>query len=336
MQARDPEAWRRLIAIYTPLIYGWCRQCGLQAEDAADIGQEVFSAVAGNREGFCGEGPNASFRGWLWTITRNNVDGEDVGELLKRVKRLRISAACKLVRQAALGLQYAHEHGLVHRDIKPSNLMVTRQGQVKILDLGLALLGADQPASGELTSLGQVMGTADYMAPEQASDSHSVDFRADIYSLGCTLYKLLIGRAPFSGPQFKTHAEKLVGHLKETPPPVQRLRTDVPAELALVIERMMAKSPADRFATMAEVAAALAPFAAERERPRTTAPSSAGDAVAAAPPQDGTGPLDSPAVAPADAAGSAIVVKTAEKGLVLEACRMDPRRPPPPPPPLDP
>ncbi len=73
VKARDPEAWRRLIALYTPLIYGWCRQCGLQAEDAADIGQEVFSAVAGNRQGFCREGPDASFRGWLWTITRNKV-----------------------------------------------------------------------------------------------------------------------------------------------------------------------------------------------------------------------------------------------------------------------
>ena len=114
---------------------------------------------------------------------------------------------------------------------------------VKILDLGLALFGTDQPASGELTSPGSAMGTADYMAPEQVSDAHSVDIRADIYSLGCTLYKLLTGRAPFSGPQYKTHAEKLVGHLKETPPPVRDLRADVPAELAAVIERMMAKLP---------------------------------------------------------------------------------------------
>ena len=190
------------------------------------------------------------------------VDGQDLTHVLKCIKPLRIPDACELIRQAAVGLQYAHEHGLVHRDIKPSNLMLTRQGEVKILDLGLALLNMDQPRGGELTSSGQPMGTADYIAPEQVSDAHSVDIRADIYSLGCTLYKLLAGNSPFSGPQYKTHAEKLVGHLKETPTPVQQLRTDVSAELAAVIERMMAKSPADRFATPVEVAAAMAPFAA--------------------------------------------------------------------------
>ena len=201
------------------------------------------------------------------------VDGEDLAQVRQRVKTLRIPDACEVVRQVALGLQYAHEHGLVHRDIKPSNLMLTSlpshtgrgaggEGIVKILDLGLALLGANPPADGELTAAGSAVGTADYIAPEQVSDAHSVDIRADIYSLGCTLYKLLTGRAPFIGPQYKTQAEKLVGHLKETPPPVQRLRSDVPAGLAAVIERMMAKSPDDRFATPVEVAAAVAPFAA--------------------------------------------------------------------------
>ena len=190
------------------------------------------------------------------------VDGQDLTHVLKCIKPLRIPDACELIRQAAVGLQYAHEHGLVHRDIKPSNLMLTRQGEVKILDLGLALLNMDQQRGGELTSSGQPMGTADYIAPEQVSDAHSVDIRADIYSLGCTLYKLLTGHSPFSAPQYKTHAEKLVGHLKEIPPPVQQLRTDVSAELAAVIARMMAKSPANRFATPVEVAAAMAPFAA--------------------------------------------------------------------------
>ena len=125
------------------------------------------------------------------------AEGLDLGEVLCRLGRLGVADACELIQQAALGLQYAHEHGLVHRDIKPSNLMLTIlpspsgreargdgarcDGIVKILDLGLARLGTEQPGSGELTSEGQAMGTADYMAPEQAFDSHTVDIRADIY-----------------------------------------------------------------------------------------------------------------------------------------------------------
>ena len=126
------------------------------------------------------------------------VDGIDLSEVVRRCGPLRVPEACELIRQAASGLQYIHEHGCVHRDIKPSNLMLTPAGQVKVLDLGLALLLSEQPAGGELTGSGQAMGTADYMAPEQILDSHGVDIRADIYSLGCTLYKLLVGRAPFS------------------------------------------------------------------------------------------------------------------------------------------
>jgi serine/threonine protein kinase len=155
------------------------------------------------------------------------VDGIDLAKLLKNAGPLKVADACELVRQAALGLQYAHEHGWVHRDIKPSNLMLSRQGCVKILDLGLALLKSESspmvsgtghhaclvdvpttvpnsvlPAPGpeplDLTATGQTMGTADYVAPEQAQDSHNVDIRADIYSLGCTLYHLLAGRAPYT------------------------------------------------------------------------------------------------------------------------------------------
>ncbi len=264
------------------------------------------------------------------------VDGKDLGELLKRVKSLRICDACELVRQAALGLQYAHEQGLVHCDIKPSNLMLTGQGQVKILDFGLALLGDDQPRGGELTSSGQVMGTADYIAPEQVSDAHTVDIRADIYSLGCTLYRLLTGQAPFSGAQYKTHAEKLVGHLKESPSPVQRLRTDVPAELALVLERMMAKKPADRFATPAEAAAALAPFAAgcDLVRISSAASATAGDTAAMESVLDATGSLASSgspvsaAVTGAVPGGSVIEVKTPERAPAPMAGLGDPRTPP--------
>ena len=127
------------------------------------------------------------------------VDGLDLAKITKAVAPIGIADACELVRQTAVGLQYIHENGLVHRDIKPSNLMLTRQGQVKILDLGLALLDPHQTTGKELTSNGLAMGTPDYIAPEQAGDSHRVDIRADIYSLGCTFYHLLAGRARSAG-----------------------------------------------------------------------------------------------------------------------------------------
>ena len=141
-------------------------------------------------------------------------------------------------------------------------------GQVKILDLGLARLGAEQPSSGELTSEGQAMGTADYMAPEQAFDSHTVDIRADIYSLGCTLYKLLTGHAPFSGPDYGKPMQKMLAHAEKPVPPLRPTRPDVPKGLVKVLDRMLAKRPDDRFATPAKVAAAIAPFAAGADLPQ--------------------------------------------------------------------
>jgi len=196
------------------------------------------------------------------------VDGCDLGDLVRRHGRLGIADACELIRQAALGLQCAHENGLVHRDIKPSNLMLTRQGHVKILDLGLALLRADESIGREMTGEGQMMGTADYIAPEQATDAHSVDIRADIYSLGCTLYKLLTGQVPFADAPHTKPLEVVLAHLQKPVPSVRCLRPDLPQELASIIERMTAKAPAGRFATPAEVATAVAPFAAGHDLTR--------------------------------------------------------------------
>ncbi|WP_254508695.1 serine/threonine protein kinase [Anatilimnocola floriformis] len=189
------------------------------------------------------------------------VAGSDVNQIVKQHGPLPIAAACEIVRQAALGLAEAHRHGLVHRDVKPSNLMLTSKGQVKVLDLGLALL-ADQLQPQDLTTSGQMMGTIDYMAPEQGGDSHRVDARADIYSLGATLYKLLTGDAPFSGPQHDTLMRKFVALSSEKPAPVRTKRPEVPAVLAAIVERMLAKDPAARPATADEVAAALSPFIA--------------------------------------------------------------------------
>ncbi len=212
------------------------------------------------------------------------LQGLDLSELSKRAGNLRVSDACELIRQAAVGLQYAHQAGMVHRDIKPSNLMLilanggrepsglpTNQpaqagrspsAVVKILDLGLALVCNDEANGVEVTGTGQAMGTADYMAPEQAHDSHGVDIRADIYALGCTLYKLLAGQAPFSGPKYPSHNAKLIAHAHDPIPPITEHRNDLPAELTAVLDKMLAKKADDRYAAPGEVAVALVPFAA--------------------------------------------------------------------------
>jgi tRNA A-37 threonylcarbamoyl transferase component Bud32 len=185
------------------------------------------------------------------------VVGRDLARVVKEQGALPLAATCDYVRQAALGLQHAHERGLVHRDIKPANLLLTERGVVKILDMGLAHLrgsGADE-GSSTLTEEGMVMGTLDYIAPEQAADSRSVDIRADLYSLGCTFYHLLAGRVPF--PPCNP-AEKLFKHRYEEPAPLQQWRADVPPSVAAVISRLMAKLPAARYQTPAELAAVLA------------------------------------------------------------------------------
>src|SRR5262249_7044726 len=140
------------------------------------------------------------------------VEGVDLRTLLARDGPLPVARACEATRQAALGLQHAHLRGLVHRDIKPANLLLSREGVVKILDLGLARLAAPElgePRAGRLTRTGEVMGTPDYLAPEQIHEFHRVDIRADIYGLGCTLYHLLAGASPFAG---RSLAEKLLVH----------------------------------------------------------------------------------------------------------------------------
>ncbi len=185
------------------------------------------------------------------------AEGQDLAHFVERNGPLPIPQACDCVRQAALGLQHAFEKGMVHRDIKPHNLLLTRQGVVKIMDLGLASLGeaARDETASTLTAEGVVMGTMDYIAPEQVEDSHGVDIRADLYSLGCTFYFLLTGRVPFPGGK---PLEKLYKHRHEQPRPVEQLRPDVPTEVGTVVSKLMAKRPEDRFRTPAEVAAVLA------------------------------------------------------------------------------
>ncbi len=189
------------------------------------------------------------------------VEGTDLARLVDRRGPLPIGEACEYVRQAALGLQHAFEDGMVHRDIKPQNLMRTTRGQVKILDFGLARFASEVGSHAGMTADGMILGSADYIAPEQIDDPHAADIRADVYSLGCTLYFLLAGFPPFPD---RSLIQKLMAHSKRTPRPLPELRADVPPALAQVVERMMAKDPARRFQTPDEAVQALAPFADTR------------------------------------------------------------------------
>ena len=186
------------------------------------------------------------------------VDGVSLQELVKRSGPLDPIRAAHYMHQAALGLEHAHEAGLVHRDVKPANLLVDRAGVVKILDLGLARFFKDTKESvTQKYDNNVVLGTADYLAPEQAVDSHNVDIRCDIYSLGITFYFLLSGRSPF---QEGSVAEKLIWHQVRRPTPIRELRPETPPGLAEVLDKMIAKEPAHRYQTPAELAEALAPW----------------------------------------------------------------------------
>jgi serine/threonine protein kinase/WD40 repeat protein len=206
------------------------------------------------------------------------VEGINLTQLVHKRGALPAPMASDFIRQAALGLQHAHEKGLVHRDIKPSNLVVTRArgpsppaeakgggepspyGLIKLLDLGLALI--QSPDGGHdktrLTQLGKVIGTTDFLAPEQARNSHGVDIRADLYALGCTLYYLLTAKVPF--PEGAA-MEKLLKHQLDEPEPIEKLRPEVPPGLIEVVRKLMAKKAQDRYQTPADVAAALEPYA---------------------------------------------------------------------------
>ena len=188
------------------------------------------------------------------------VEGLDLAKLVKARGPLPVANACYYVHQAALGLQHAHEHGMVHRDIKPGNLMLAPQGYravVKVLDFGLAKVSREVPADGTLTYEGQMLGTPDFIAPEQSVDARNADIRADIYSLGCTLYYLLTGRPPFQGTSLY---DVLQAHHSREALPLNLARPEVPVELAALVGKMMAKEPERRFQEPKEVAQALTPF----------------------------------------------------------------------------
>jgi WD40 repeat protein/tRNA A-37 threonylcarbamoyl transferase component Bud32 len=199
------------------------------------------------------------------------IPGTDLARVVSERGPLPLAKACEYVRQAALGLQHAYEHGMVHRDIKPHNLMLTPDGKVKILDFGLARLASavesqaaytlPNQTNASLTATGSVLGTVDYMAPEQVRDAHAADIRADIYSLGCTLYYLLTSQLPFpTGDAL----QKMNAHVEQEPRPLGELRPDLPKSFLPIVAKMMHKLPSQRYQTPGEVAAALASFAASQ------------------------------------------------------------------------
>ena len=181
-------------------------------------------------------------------LVMDYVEGRDLDRVVRERGPMQVAQAIDCLIQAARGLEAAHAQGIVHRDIKPGNLMLDSAGTVRVLDLGLArIVDAANPfnktAAGRLTESGMYMGTIDYMAPEQAEDSHRVDHRADIYSLGCTFYYLLTGREPFPG---ETVLKRMIAHMDARPRPCERRRPGVSPALETAYQRMMAKRPEDR------------------------------------------------------------------------------------------
>jgi serine/threonine-protein kinase len=217
--------------------------------------------------------------GALHYLAMELVEGMDLERFAREVGPLPVDQACDYVRQAAQGLQHAHQMGLVHRDIKPANLFLLHpplptppghparrpaESVVKVIDWGLARCVAEQgagavAAAGLDAEKGRLIGTADYIAPEQAHDARLVDIRADVYSLGCSLYFLLAGQPPFQGSSLM---QKLMQHREAEPPSVRHVRPDVPADLDALIQRMMAKRPEDRFPIPLMVVAPLRRFTA--------------------------------------------------------------------------
>jgi serine/threonine protein kinase len=194
----------------------------------------------------------------LHFLVMEYVDGSSLEDIVQKYGPMDAHRATEYIRQAAVGLQHLHQAGLIHRDIKPANILLERRGTIKILDLGLARFFQDhQDLLTQQYDPRAILGTADYVSPEQAFHGQAVDTRTDVYSLGATFYLLLAGRAPFAG---KTVAEKLLCHLTKEAVPLRTLRPEIPEGLAAVIEKMMAKDRDQRYQDAAAIVSALTPW----------------------------------------------------------------------------
>ena len=191
----------------------------------------------------------------VWYLVMEYVEGRDLSVLVKERGPLPVRDAVDCILQAARGLAYAHGKGVIHRDIKPANLLLDNEGTVKILDMGLARFdNSGDAADHQLTNTGAVMGTVDYMPPEQAANTHNADARSDIYALGCSLYRLLVGESMFGG---QTAVEKILAHMNEAIPSLCQKRREVPAEIDRIFQKMVAKKPTDRYQKTTELVADL-------------------------------------------------------------------------------
>jgi len=179
----------------------------------------------------------------VYYIAMEYIPGKNLSRIVAEGGPLKVPRAARLMAEVASGLEHSHNQGLIHRDLKPSNIMVTPNDHAKVLDLGLALIEGEEAEQSVIGGQGYIVGTMDYIAPEQTTDSAAVDGRADIYSLGCTLYFALTGQPPFPGGSGR---DKIRRHRQEEPRPLRDLAADVPVGFAWLIERMMAKDPAKR------------------------------------------------------------------------------------------
>jgi WD40 repeat protein/serine/threonine protein kinase len=243
----------------------------LQRTDAVERFEREWQAAGSVVHPNVVQATDADERDGLRFLVMEYVNGWDISQVVKHVHQVRLNDACELIRQAACGLRAAHEAGLVHRDVKPSNLMLSRDGLVKVVDLGVALLTGVEAPGTDLTVRGQIVGTVEYMSPEQIDHSHTVDQRSDIYALGCTLYYLLTKGPPFSSRKYASVRQILNAHVSETPAALSEHRDDIPPGVEELLARLMAKDSASRPTDMRLVVELLTPWTRGHDLPALVA-----------------------------------------------------------------